>query len=92
MDKGMRKEQGNDSMGLKKVQEKARARQRFFLFDLLDLVEDSEVDSLYDVGIEILDSNTGERICYRVDSAWINDEWEELTLTVNVDKLPQIIE
>ena len=83
-----------DTLGkeLKKRQEWARARNKLYVIDLEGLMKQPEVDGLYDIGIELLDSKTGEKICYKANSAWINDELEELTITIDVDKLPQIID
>ena len=58
-----------------------------YVMNVEDLIEDSENIENYEVGIEIVDPATGKRICYKADVAWFNEEWEEVTLTVNVENL-----
>ena len=59
--------------------------------DLAGLLElkNAGLSSQSKVGVELVDKNTKERICYIANSAWVNSEWDELTITIDVDKLPK---
>lgn len=39
--------------------------------------------------MELVDKRTKERICYIANSARVESELDELTITVEVDKLPK---
>lgn len=58
--------------------------------DLEGLLElkNAGLSSQSKVGVELVDKNTKERICYIANSAWVNSEWDELTITIDVDRLP----
>ena len=58
-----------------------------YVMNVEDLIEDSENIEQYEVGIEIVDSTNGKRFYYKADAAWFNEEWEEVTFTVNVENL-----
>lgn len=59
--------------------------------DLAGLLElkNAGLSSQSKVGVELVDKKTKERLCYIANSAWFNSEWDELTITIDVDKLPK---
>lgn len=75
-------------------EEQEKPRKKLYVSDLECLfdLEGCGLSGLTEIGVEILDRNTGERLCYGVNSAWYNEEWDEVTLTIEVDRLPKIEE
>ena len=71
--------------------EKKSVGRELYVCDLEDLLglECSGLSGLSSVGVELVDKKTKERICYIASSAWVNSEWDELTITVDVDRLPK---
>lgn len=65
------------------------AKTELLVRDLEDLIDEDGLSGLSRVGVELVDRRTKERICYIANSAWINKEWDELTITIDVDRLPK---
>lgn len=79
---------------LKKLADGESAKTELLVRDLEELfdLESSGLSGLSRVGVELVDKKTKERICYIANSAWVNSEWDELTITVDVDKIPKVEE
>lgn len=62
-----------------------------YVSDLEDLfcLECSGLSGLSRVGVELVDWKTKERVCYIANSARVDSELDELTIEVEVDKLPK---
>lgn len=72
--------------------ENTPAKTELLVRDLEDLLDEDGLNSLSRVGIELVDKKTKERLTYIASSAWINKEWDELTITVDVGRLPEVEE
>lgn len=62
-----------------------------YVSDLEDLfcLECGGLSGLSRVAVELVDHKTKERVCYIASSARIDSELDELTIAVEVDKLPK---
>lgn len=67
-------------------------KKELYVSDLENLlgIDCSGLSSLSRVGVELVDRRTKERLTYIASSAWVNSEWDEITITVDVDKLPKV--
>lgn len=83
--------QYSEALGKLAEGERKSSGKELYVCELEDLLglECSGLSGLSRVGVELVDKNTKERICYIANSAWVNSEWDELTITIDVDKLPQ---
>ena len=57
-----------------------------YIKDVEDLIDEEDgLNGLSEVGVEIIDKNTKElKASYSANSAWINKERDELTITIEV--------
>ena len=58
-----------------------------YVTNVEDLIDERDDIDQYEIGIEFVNSNTGKTHYYKADVVWLNEEWEEVTFTVNVENL-----